>query len=178
MILSIILIAINVLVFIFINQGKIDSSDYSLSYYDVSVRKQYFRLFTSAFVHEEIIHLLMNMISLWNIIDSLEYYLNIFEILIFYVITILVGHYFTILMRHNKQDDYTSSIGASGGICGLIGIYFAIIFVLYGGVVFSSIIRSLISIALISFLPNVDGKCHITCLALGLILGFIITFIF
>ena len=64
MILSIILIAINVLVFIFINQRKIDSSDYSLSYYDVSVRKQYFRLFSSAFVHEEIIHLLMNMISL------------------------------------------------------------------------------------------------------------------
>lgn len=167
------IIIINVIIFILSNTGKLDIDYYSMSYYSVSVKKEYHRVLTSSFMHGNVPHILMNMIALYNIGSVLVYYIGTFRLILAYFITMIDGHIFTLLLRHSNHDDYTSSIGASGAICGLVGVYLVIIFRLAGGAAFHSIVRSLFSIILISVLPGIDGKSHICCLAAGIVLGFI-----
>lgn len=174
MIICYILILINILVFIMVNSGKIDVDDYCLSYYYVSVKKEYWRLITSSFVHESFYHLLLNMISLYNIYSTLIYVYDSFTILLMYLLTSVCGHIISITMRHNNQDDNTCSIGASGGICGLIGIFLIAAYLAFGREAISEILRSMVSIVLVSIAPGVDGKSHISCLAIGLVIGFIL----
>lgn len=174
MIFCYLLIIVNVIVYIKQTKGSIDIDDYSMSYYSVFVRKEYYRLFTSSFIHGSTLHLILNMISLYNIVSTLVYFLSTFEIILVYFLSIGVGHSLCLRIRHNNYEDNFTSIGASGGICGLIGVYFVTIFTLVGSLAFESILRSLVSIALISFVPGVDGKGHICCLATGIVLGFLV----
>lgn len=172
--MTILLIIINIAVFIMIRMNKLYVDDLDSSYLCVFVRKQYYRLITAGFTHVQPLHLICNMYSLLSIGRTMEMFYGGFKYLIIYVMILIIGGILALISRHNASDDYTCSIGASGAICGLIGIYFIKIFMIYGFSSIYSIFRSLIPMIVMSFLPGVDYRGHLYGFVIGGIIGFIL----
>ena len=173
-----ILIIINVIVFFLISNGKLESEFLGSSYHLIFNRKDYKRLVTGAFTHEDLIHLLFNMISLYNIGTFVESYFGHWIFLLIYFVSMIVGKILSLLIRHANHDDYTMSIGASGAICGLLGAYFMVILNYYGAAGFSYLLRPMISLVMMSILPNVDGTSHFCSMGVGMLIAFLIWRVF
>lgn len=171
------LILINALVFLMIRANKLDASKMAMSYYSVSVNREYYRLLTSAFAHEDLYHFLSNMISLYNIGTICEDAFGCVRMLAIYFISMLAGKYLSILIRHGNHDDYTLSLGASGPISGLLGAYLLLVMYYYGLQGLSYFVRPIVSMILISILPGVDGTSHICCLAIGMAVAYLMIII-
>jgi len=91
---------------------------YSFSVEKILIYKQYYRLITSGFLHVNWSHLIWNMISLYFFSGSVESFLGSFQFLLIYLAGIVAGDLFTLFV-HRHHSDY-SSVGASGGISGII----------------------------------------------------------
>lgn len=167
---TILLIFINVIVFFFIRSGKLHTEELAMSYHVVFNRKQYFRIITSAFTHEEPAHLIINMMSLYNVGTFVEDYFGHLGMFIIYFVSMILGKLFSLYLRHYNHDDYSSSIGASGAISGLLGAYFLVILHYYGFSGMEYLLRPMISLIMISALPGVDGTSHFCCMAVGMAL--------
>jgi len=89
--------------------------------------KEYYRVFTSAFLHANWTHLIFNMLSLYLFGSQLELFLGVPQFLAIYVGAIVGGSLLSLLIH--RQHDYRA-YGASGGVCGII---FACVFVFPGG---------------------------------------------
>ena len=130
---------------------------------------QVWRLLTSVFLHIGIIHLLVNMYSLFIIGGQLETFLGKAKYLIVFLVSGLIGSLFSCIM-HN-----TVSAGASGAIFGLLGslLYFGYHYRLYlGSVLKSQIIPIIVLNLIIGFMSNnIDNFAHIG----GLIGGYLAT---
>lgn len=130
---------------------------------------QYYRLFTGAFIHAGIFHLLFNMYALWIIGSQLESFIGKTRYIFVYLFSILTASLLSIIMNGN-----VASVGASGAIFGLLGalLYFGYHYRVYlGGVIRSQIIPVIIAnLALGFIMPGVDNAAHIG----GLIGGFLI----
>ena len=126
-----------------------------------------FRLITYAFLHGSIIHLLVNMYSLFIIGRQIENNFGKVRLLIIYFISALSGGLLSALFSDGI------SIGASGAIFGLLGalLYFGLHFRLYlTDALISKIIPIIILNLLIGFtVTGIDNACHIG----GLIGGFL-----
>jgi rhomboid protease GluP len=83
---------------------------------------QWWRLFTSTFIHAGFLHLLMNMYALLYIGSLLEPRLGSIRYTAFYIMSGLLAS-LTSLAVH----DVTISIGASGAIFGLYGVFLALL---------------------------------------------------
>ena len=146
------LIAINVLVFIFL-QGATGENQFTASFatvpeeirtgQDVSgpvkitVGTQegvirlgetpspvYMTLLTSMFMHGGWMHLLGNMLFLWIFGDNLEHVMGRIRYLIFYLVTGLVASLAHVFSTFAFGDNpYIPSLGASGAISGVMGGY-------------------------------------------------------
>jgi membrane associated rhomboid family serine protease len=82
--------------------------------------KQFHRLFTSALLHADWNHLLLNMVSLFLFGRGIELLLGVREFLLIYLAAILGGSVLSLwIHRHHEYTAY----GASGGVCGLIFSY-------------------------------------------------------
>jgi membrane associated rhomboid family serine protease len=91
--------------------------------------KEYYRWLTSGFVHGDYMHLFINMFVLHEFGTIVEQYL----VLYFGTITgtaLYVGTYLMIIVMgdiptyfKNKENPYFSSVGASGGVSGIIFIF-------------------------------------------------------
>ena len=165
---TVILIFINVIVFLAIRAEKLDADDLGMSYHTVFNRREYQRILTSAFTHVEPMHLLMNMVSLYNVGSFVESYFGRVWMLVIYFSSLFMGKILSLLIRHNNRDDYTVSIGASGAISGLLGAYFLVILRYYGFSGITYLSRPLISLVMISIVPGVDGTSHFSCMAAGM----------
>ena len=163
---TILLILINTIVFILVRMGKLDADKMSMSYYSVSVQKQYYRIITSAFTHYDITHFLMNMFSLYNVGSICEDLLGSTRMLIIYFGSMILGKILSLQIRHANHDDYTLSLGASGAICGVLGAYMYVILKYIGFSAISYFYRPIISLVVMSILPGIDGISHISCLSL------------
>lgn len=174
-IVTYVLIAINVLVFILmyiLGNGSEDS--YTLIRFGASVpvfiqAGEYYRLFTSAFLHIGIFHLICNNYALYTLGNQLESFLGKAKFLIVYLISALCGNLMSILFTTGI------SAGASGAIFGLLGslLYFGYHYRVYlGNLVHSQIIPLIILNLAIGFVtPGIDNAAHIG----GLIGGIFIT---
>lgn len=171
------LLIVNVIVFILIRMNKVDADDLGVSYHLVHNRNEYYRILTSAFTHVDPMHILFNMMSLVNVGTFVEDYFGPERMLIIYFGSMLLGKYLALLIRHNNHDDYTMSIGASGAICGLLGAYFLVILYYYGISAVQSLIRPLASLLIMSFLPGIDGTSHFSCMAVGMIITYLMMMI-
>lgn len=168
------LILINALVFLMIRTNKLDANKMAVSYYSFSVCKEYHRLLTSAFAHEELYHFLMNMLSLYNLGSICEDAFGSFRMLLIYFVSLLAGKYLAILIRHSNHDDYTLSLGASGPISGLFGAYLLLVMYHYGLQGLTYFVRPIISMVLISIMPGIDGTSHICCLSIGMLVAYLL----
>ena len=172
--ISILLIIANIVVFYLLRKDRLDADKLGMSYYHVFVNHQYYRLFTAAFCHVDIYHLICNLVSLYNVGTAIERLFGSFGMLCIYFGSMILGELASLWMHHNVNDDYTLSIGASGPIFGLEGAYVLLIFLYYRNRAFGMLGSNLISMAVISLLPGVDGKTHLCCLIAGGIIAFLL----
>ena len=89
---------------------------------------EYYRLITNAFLHGSVIHLLVNMYSLWVVGSQVETFIGRWKFLIIYLLSAFMGSLFSIVFFSDSI-----SIGASGAIFGLMGslLYFGYHYRLY-----------------------------------------------
>lgn len=127
---------------------------------------QIWRLVTYIFVHGSILHLLVNMYSLYVVGTQIETYVGKVKYLIIFLVSGICGGLLSCLLSSGF------SVGASGAIFGLLGAlaYFGYHYRLYLGNVLKSEIIPLIILNLgIGFvLPGIDNFCHIGGLVGGL----------
>lgn len=81
-------------------------------------RGQKYRIFTSAFLHGDISHLVFNLLTLYFFAPVVITYFGWFSFLIVYFISLVCGSLLS-LKIHEKQP-YYSAIGASGAITGVL----------------------------------------------------------
>lgn len=81
-------------------------------------RKEHIRMFSSAFLHVDYMHLLLNMYVLYIFAPSIVQVVGVVKFLIIYVGSLLVGNMLTLL--YHKNNLYYSAVGASGAIAGIV----------------------------------------------------------
>lgn len=174
---SIVLIVINVVVFalpnfIKFNGPSVDSFQNFLMMGwkdNAEIRDgEYYRLFTSNFLHADLTHLFVNMFSLYNVGPLVNgIYGNLGFALIYFLSGI--GSSFT-----SFQFNPNPSVGASGAIFGLVGalLAFAIFNIEdHGGLLANILIVIAINVAIAFFSPRIDNWGHMGGLACGFIIG-------
>ena len=127
------------------------------------------RLITAAFLHINIIHLLVNMYSLIIIGSQVETFIGRFKFVFIYIISALVGNLLSLIFSGVN----VVSVGASGAIFGLMGalLYFGYHYRLYlSEAIKHQIIPVIIINLLLGFLVSgVDNAAHLG----GLIGGYL-----
>jgi membrane associated rhomboid family serine protease len=147
-----ILIAINVLVFVFLQGlGSNDRFTYAFSTVPEEIRtgqdiartvpievgdqqgaialqptpgSVYFTLITSMFMHGSIMHIFGNMLFLWIFGDNLENAMGRIRYLIFYLVTGIIASLAHVISTFVFGDNpFIPSLGASGAISGVLGGY-------------------------------------------------------
>jgi rhomboid protease GluP len=177
-----ILIELNVLVYIimvFAGLGFISFTGKDLLHWGADYRPfvtngEYWRLFTNIFLHGGLIHLFMNMLGLVFIGIFLEPLLGSRRFLIFYIITGIIASLASIWWH-----TATVSVGASGAIFGMYGIFLALLTTKLFPKDFQK--SFLLSTALFvgynllyGLTGGIDNAAHIGGLASGMIIGFLI----
>lgn len=93
---------------------------------------EYYRLLTAMFLHFGIDHLGSNMISLFVLGSYVESYFGRIRFLFIYFIAGLCGNVLTLFMDFLSGAEPALSAGASGAICGLLGVF--IVFAMTPGI--------------------------------------------
>lgn len=172
-----VLIGINIVIFLLETaQGGSTNREIALrfgaQYTPYVKRGQWYRLFTSMFLHFGFIHLLCNMYSLSNLGPALESFFRIPLFLVLYLVSGLAGNLLS-YYREIRTGQYRLSAGASGAVFGLLGAY--LVFAIlpgYGGVSLYGILRVLAINALYAFSNrSINAMAHLG----GLIAGIIVT---
>ena len=141
------------------------------------VQTEWYRLFTSMFLHFGIRHLLNNMLLLYVLGDYLEKYLGRVKFLLLYVIA-GVGANIVSGIVCLWQNDVVVSAGASGAVFGILGGLLWVI-LRNKGRVENLTIKKMTVMAVLSLYygfvsEGVDNVAHVT----GLILGFVLAMLF
>jgi len=90
---------------------------------EILAGKQYYRLFTPAFLHADVNHLLMNMVSLFLFGKMMELFVGPGQFLLIYFAAIVGGNLLSLWLHRNH--DYRA-YGASGGVSGIVFSYIAL----------------------------------------------------
>ncbi len=167
------LIGVNIIIFILLQTKKWNTSMLATSYQLTIEQKGYYRIISSAFTQEEPLHLIMNMGSLYNLGVVLEPYMGMKRLLIHYGIIMIFGGVFSCLI-HKIKSPFTRSIGASGVICGLLGIYIMIAISFKGLSALTSVAPTLLIMVLMTASKKIDSIGHFTGFAVGLVCGFFV----
>lgn len=130
---------------------------------------EYYRLFTSIFMHGSILHIVFNMYALYIIGNQVETFIGKWKYLIIYLISGLTGSLLSCILTN------TYSLGASGAIFGLMGclVYFGYHYRLYlGNVLLSQIVPIILINLFIGFASTgIDNAAHIGGLIGGLFIS-------
>jgi len=81
-------------------------------------RGEKIRMFTSAFLHVDYLHLILNMYVLYIFAPIIIFKLGVIKFLILYVGSLFAGSFFTLFFH--KKELYYSAVGASGAVAGII----------------------------------------------------------
>ena len=171
-----ILIALNVIIFIIgVTFGVHDDLISAFgNFKPLVLAGQYYRLFTSMFLHSDIFHIAFNMYALYILGTQAEGFFGKAKFLAIYLLSGLSGSLLSILFNLE-----TISIGASGAIFGVLGalLYFGYNFRVYLG---NTLVREIVPVILINLAlgfmyTNIDNYGHIgglvggyaTAMALG-----------
>ncbi len=156
----------------FLGRGSEDIATlvfFGANYGDLVKSGEIYRLITCAFLHIGIIHLIVNMYSLFILGSQVETYMGKWRFLTVYFISAICGSLMSIIFNSGI------SAGASGAIFGLLGalLYFGLHYRLYLGNALTSQIIPIIIINLgIGFMSQgIDNGAHIG----GLVGGYLTT---
>lgn len=165
-------IAVCVIMYILINRSNypVDAAVKYGALMPLRVKRgEYWRLLTAGFLHIQIWHLVMNMLSLYNL-SSLELVFGHGLFAVILLASIIGGNLLSFLLEGN---DTTLTLGISGGLYGLLAGYLVYLFklgLLADPSVRFSLLRVLGINLLINFMPNVSRMGH----AGGFLSGFVI----
>lgn len=81
-------------------------------------RGEKIRMFSSAFLHVDYLHLILNMYVLFIFAPQVIGYFGSIEFLIIYIGSLLAGNVYTMIMH--KNEFYYSAVGASGAVAGIV----------------------------------------------------------
>ena len=170
------LIFICILVFILMYVlGNGSTDNYTLLVFGANVdtltkNGDYYRLFTSMFLHIGILHLLCNMYSLYIIGKEVENVFGKVKYLIIYLLSGIAGSILSLAFNHN-----TICAGASGAIFGLLGalLYFGYYYRTYLG---ATLTRSIIPVIVLNLIigftsSGIDNAAHVGGLVGGILIA-------
>ncbi len=147
--------------------------NFGANFTSLTVNGDYYRLFTSMFLHIGFIHLFCNMYSLNIIGREIENFFGKIKYLIIYLLSGVCG---SLLSTAFNPD--TISAGASGAIFGLMGalVYFGYYFRAYLGATMTRSIIPIVAInLLIGFLvTGVDNFAHIGGFVGGILIAMLV----
>lgn len=128
---------------------------------------EYYRLFTSIFLHVNFVHLAVNMFSLWQVGSFLEDGMSKIKFLTLYFLSGLGGSIFSVLFQEGVL-----SVGASGAIFGLIGALLSWSVLKKQWEITKIVMLNLILNLFITLsVPGIDNMAHLGGFLTGLILG-------
>jgi len=181
------IIAINVVMYIITAyfsyvyaKGSIFNSDTNVLIFlgakvnDLIQKGQYYRLISCMFLHGGIVHLGVNMYSLYAIGPMVESVYGKAKYIAIYFLSGICASIFSYIFSTNV------SIGASGAIFGLLGA--VLVFAVKSkGKTGNGFIKSIISVIFINIfigvtLPNIDNFAHMGGLLGGMIISFLVSF--
>lgn len=176
-----ILVAVNIIYFIVIyaNGGfnNVTMVEFGAAFTPyITQRGEYYRIFTSMFMHFGIEHLISNMLALMVLGEALETYVGKIKYLIIYLLSGIIGGIVSVI-AYTLKGSVVVSAGASGAIFGILGGLLCVTLKRRIGVGRERIDPGrLIMFALLSILSGfndtgIDNYAHIG----GLISGVIIT---
>ena len=136
--------------------------------YGIYVQHQWYRLITAMFLHGGLIHIGFNMMALMQLGPALEELYGSARYLFLYIFTGTFGFLVSSFLG-------TNSLGASGGLLGLIGAMLAVT-TKRGGAYMrelrSRLISSVVLLFVLGFMGmGIDNKAHLAGLASGFVLG-------
>lgn len=179
-VLTLILIGINIVVFLLtaFTSGSIFDIDlnvlinFGAESSILITQGQIWRLLTCAFLHSGLIHIAFNMYSLYIIGPQIEQIYGIKKYLSVYIFSCLTSSLLSYLM-----NPYGISVGASGGIFGLLGALLAFA-IIERNKIQKKYISSLMQIIVINLfiglsIKNIDNFAHIGGLIGGMSIGYI-----
>lgn len=116
-IITIIIIAANVVISL---KGFNDYSFFEKYKFNIASikRGEYFRFFSSAFLHVDMMHLVFNMLTLYFFAEVVIVALGQTLFLILYLVSLLAGNMLSYFF-HKNESHYTA-VGASGGVVGVL----------------------------------------------------------
>ncbi len=145
--------------------------NWGADYKPLTLEGQYWRLITNCFLHAEILHLLGNIFALLFIGLLLEPFIGKTKFLVAFFITGLSGSVVS-MWWHNIDI----SVGASGAIFGLFGVYISLLLLSKEGKKRKSTLLPTILVFVIfglisGFRAGIDNAAHFGGLASGLVYG-------
>lgn len=149
---TITLIIINCIVFVFSNFFY-DNDKFSMFFAlnNLSFHGFYWQCFTNMFLHANLMHLAMNMVTLFQLGSILEKFLKTSKFLFFYIVGGILTSIISLIYVYYqaKNGVFVNIVGASGALCVLIGIL---------AILDKNSAKGLIlSILIISFVPLLAG---------------------
>jgi membrane associated rhomboid family serine protease len=175
--ITMILIGINVLVFLLVQAygnplvndlGLVPKAFDPYAGRQVGVAEgQWYRLLTAVFLHQQIAHIGLNMLSLWWIGPSVEVALGRLRYLTLYLLSGLGGSALSFLLAPGNEV----GLGASGAIFGLLGALFVLMRRLKLDVR-PIVILIALNLLFTFTIPDIDWRAHVG----GLITGAVITY--
>jgi membrane associated rhomboid family serine protease len=133
---------------------------------------QWWRIFTGAFLHAGLLHIGVNMFSLWVLGRFIEYALGPWRLLLVYMVSLVASGLGVVYLSTNPE---VATLGASGAIFGLFGALFAIGFKL--GKPGMQLVRQNVGILIVNLVitfavPVIAWQAHVC----GLLAGFLLTY--
>ncbi|MBN2157177.1 MAG: rhomboid family intramembrane serine protease [Candidatus Lokiarchaeota archaeon] len=170
-IITLILLALNVGTFIVVNVylGQLYLLQLAQNNLLISLG-EYYRLFTSMFVHADIYHLLSNMVFLVIFGLLVENKYSVIQYLSIYIFSGLIGN----IVSYFVLPREIFSLGASGCIFGVLGAYYVSFTEYDRSMILYAIVSSLVMVGL-SIGTTVNSWAHLFGAIGGLFLGWIFT---
>ncbi len=133
---------------------------------------QWWRLVTAIFLHAGLLHIGMNLWCLFDLGPEVESLFSTAKFIVFYLVTGVLGFVLSLWWR-----PFGMSIGASGAVCGLIGILIGASFHHghLGKAYRGQLWRWVIYIAIFGIFLPIDNAAHFGGLASGLLLGYVVS---
>lgn len=80
--------------------------------------KEYIRMVSSAFLHGNMAHLLVNMIALYSFGIAMSYSITTLQFILLYAVSLLAGN--TLALIFNRHNYNYSAVGARGAVSGVV----------------------------------------------------------